>query len=169
MAVTDNFANLANLAITESAANTLTFEELKTGAGVFEKMAMVIHRIEYETTVSVLALLAAGDDELEVAWVTSDQITGLAKDKAQVIDRLRVMPFWKGSPASATVEYFPLVHDFSTLPSGGIIVPATDLYLACKGTSVASASYWRSSIYFTYRSLKAEEYWELVEATRALS
>lgn len=169
MAITDKFANVANLSVTESAANTLTFEELKTGAGIFEKMAMVIHRIEYTTTGTVASLVVEPADQIEVALVTSNQITTLAKDKAQVIDRFVFSVYEQGTPANAWVLTMPWVHDFTSLPSGGLIVPATDLYLACIGTSVASATFWRMTLYFTYRELKGEEFWELVESTRALT
>jgi hypothetical protein len=38
-----------------------------------------------------------------------------------------------------------------------------------QGESLAAPGYCRSSVYFTYRKIKPEEYWELVEATRALT
>ena len=169
MAITDKFANIANLEITESGANTLTFQELKTGAGIFEKMAMVIHRIEYMTTGVVWNLPTDGADALNCALVTSNQITTLAKDKAQVIDLLKVVAMTAGTPANKIILALPIVPDLASLPGGGLIVPATNLYGAALGVSVASASYWRMTLYFTYKELKGEEFWELVEATRALS
>lgn len=166
---TDQFANVANLEVTESAAGTLTFEQLQTGAGIFEKVAMVIHRIEYDTTAANIALVTASDDQLDVAWTTSDQITNLAKNKAQVIDRLSILQLQEGTPANMQYMTVPFIHDFTALPGGGLIVPATVFYLGIVGTSLASAAFFRSSMYFTYKQLKPEEYWELVEATRALS
>ena len=169
-AITDKFANLANLEITESAIGTLTFKELNTGAGIFEKMAMIIHRIEYRPTLASMELLIDGKDALEFGWVTSNQITSLAKNKAQVIDEMSLSMVLIGAAAAdfMLVEK-PFTVSYSDLPGGGLIVPATDLFLGCIGTSVASPISLSSSIYFTYRDLKPEEYWELVEATRALS
>ena len=169
MPVTDKFSNIAHLAVSESAATTLTFEKLGLGTGIFEKMAMIIHRIEYEPSAASFALLDVVGHEMAFAWTTSDQISGLAKDSAQVIDRVAwTIQTW-GTMANAEIINKPLIHDFSNLPSGGLIVPATDLYLAAIGTSLGSATYCRSTIYFTYRSLKGDEFWELVEATRALT
>lgn len=166
----DAFANLANVEVTESAANTLTFQKLDSGAGIFEKMAMIIHRVEYAPAVSTIQLLVAAGDLFNFAWTTSNQITGLAKDKAQVIDNLVLgADINGGAPQNMNIMNLPIVHDFANLPGGGLIVPVTNLYCAIMGASVASPGYLRSSLFFTYRSLKAEEYWELVEATRALS
>jgi hypothetical protein len=63
----------------------------------------------------------------------------------------------------------PFVKDYSNLPGGGLIVPSVNLYLAALGTSLGVAIYARSTLFFTYLQLKADDYWELVEATRALS
>lgn len=165
----DKFANIANLIVTETAANTLTFEQLQTGAGVFEKVALLIHRIEYVLTTAVLNLLLANDDLLEVAWCTSNQITGLAKDKAEVIDQLVVDGILSGTSANRSHYFMPVVHDFSNLPGGGIIYPAPNIYLAIEGTSLASAAFCRSCMYFSYVTLAGEDFWELVQATRALT
>ncbi len=163
------FANVANIAIDESAANTLTFKELTSGAGLFEKMAMIIYRIEYQPSAASLALILGNADHLSCAWTTSDQIAGIAKESAQVIDRCQVTCQVIGTPASFVLTELPITHDFANLPGGGIIVPATNLYVACLGASLASATYWRSTLYFEYIQLKDSEYWELVQATRALS
>lgn len=167
--ITDQFPNLANVEAQESAANTITFAEITTGAGIFEKMAMVVHRMEYVLSAASVGLLQANDDLIEVGLVTSNQITGLAKDKAQVIDRIRFGYRAFGTPANALITEMPVVHDFTNLPGKGLIVPAQSLYIAIVGTSLASASYARVAMYFTYRELKGEEFWELVEATRALT
>jgi len=166
MPATDAFANIAHLSVTESAANTLTFNQLQTGTAIFEKMAMIIHRIEYSPSFATINLLQSNIDDINIAWTTSDQITAIGKQSAQVIDaiNLNVLTVPVGNMYTR-----PLVSDFSTLPSGGLIVPATSLFLAIQGTSVASPGFSRSTIYFTYKSLKGEEFWELVEATRALT
>ena len=79
------------------------------------------------------------------------------------------MDFVHGTPATSIILTRPWIHDFTALPGGGLIVPATNLYAAIVGEGLASAAYMRTSLYFTYRELKPEEYWELVEATRALT
>lgn len=167
--ISEKFANLAYLQVTESAANTITFAELKTGVGIFEKVALIIHMIEYQFYPASYALLLASDDVLDMGWSTSDSATNLVKDSPQNIDSYRASYGARGTPANYTRKDLPVVRDFTGLPGGGLIIPSASLYLGIQGTSLASAATGRSTLYFSYRSVKSDEYWELVEATRALT
>jgi hypothetical protein len=161
MAEKDAFANVANLQVIESAANTITL--------VFEKMAMIIVRIEYDISESAVNDLVAAGDAIETAWTTSNSLTTLNRDNAQVIDRYNPVAYINGTPGTGAIFDRPYVRDFSTFPSGGIIIPATSIYLGVHGSSMAAPITVRSTMYFIWKKLKPEEYWELVEATRALS
>lgn len=167
--ISDKFVNVARISITESAANTLTFNQIQTGVAIFEKVAWVIHRILWFPTNTTISLLTAAADQLTMALTTSDQLTSLATDQAGVIAQKRLQRIDFGTAASGQMYEVPLESDFSTLPSGGLIVPTAPLYGACVGVSLGSAITFTARVYFTYKTLKAEEYWELVESTRIVS
>lgn len=167
--ISEKFANMAFLSVTESAANTITFQELQTGVGIFEKVALIIHRIEYYPYAASLQMLNTAADILDIAITTSDQVTDLLKDKPQVIDHERWLYEQFGTNASGNSRRLPNVADFTGLPGNGLILPSSKVYAAIQGTSLAAAAATHICFYFSYRSVKPEEYWELVEATRALT
>jgi hypothetical protein len=164
----DIFANVAHIQCVQSAANTLTFKKLETGVSLFEKIAWVIHAIDYHLTDPYDALAAAAD-QIEAGVTTSDQPANLNLDQVAVIDKI----MWRfqawGTPANAIVHFGPIRRYFTDLPGGGIIMPPNPIYLAVDSGSVGAAMTVDVRIFYTQKSLRAEEYWELVEARRIIS
>ena len=72
----DAFANVAFSVVTASAANTLTFAQINMGVGLFEGKALVIHQIRYYPTSTAMRELAANTDQLVMAVVTTNRLTG---------------------------------------------------------------------------------------------
>lgn len=161
----DLFSNKGYGAVVESAANTLTFSEIQTNVSIFEKVAWVLHRIEWYITQATYGLLADGADHLEMALVASANITDLGLDVPAVIDVLDLMRF-QASGVGFTFDTMPKIRDFSSLPGGGLIIAPRPLYLAIKGTSLASAGSSECRFYFTQKTLSAEEYLELIDFYR---
>lgn len=169
MAAADKWANIGAITVTESAANTLTFQKLESGVSLFEKVAWVIHRIEYRFTASMTVFADEGDI-LNVALTANNNMTDITDiSNPGIIDFRRFQKFEDGTPATSFFWWFPCVVDFSTLPGGGLIVPPNPLYLAGHGTGLASASTTKCRFYYTTQELKPDEYWELVEARRVIA
>lgn len=165
---TDKFANLAVIGVTESAANTLTFKKLETGISLFEKMAWIIHRIEYY--VEVLAAAFNGDaDFLDLGISTTDQLTAVSFSNNAVVDKLEVQRSDFGAAAVAILQQKPLYKDFTNLPGGGLILPPNPLYGFICGGGLASARSATIRLFYTNYPLSADEYWELVESRRLIS
>ena len=59
----DKYANIIYDEVTESAANTLTFESIDVGLNLFDKIGLKISRVEYT---DFRILLAAGTDRIEL-------------------------------------------------------------------------------------------------------
>lgn len=165
----DLFANQAVITCTESAANTLTFKKLETGISLFEKLAWIIHRIDYYISNRLAAEFNGDGDSLAFALTTTDQLTSLALSNAAVLDWMEWMRADYGTAAAMVPAVSPITKDFASLPGGGLIVPPNPLYLGVKGTGLVAADTVTVKFYYTNRALSPDEYWELVESRRIIS
>lgn len=161
----DAYANKFYGAVTESAANTLTFGEIQTNVSIMEKIAWVLHRLEWYIPKASFDLIVNTADMLDLALAGSSGITDLGLDEAAVIDRLSI------GVREATAVGFqnwsqPLIRDFSMLPGGGLIVAPRPLYVAAVGTSLAGPATVQCRGYYSVVSLSADEYIELVDFYR---
>jgi len=165
----DQFANLAILTVTESAANTLTFKKLETGISLSEKVAWIINKIEY-TAASVLAANFNGDgDSLSFGLAVSNSFTAADIREQLIIDWNAIIRRDFGTAASMEPQMWPAVKDFSSMPSGGILVPPVPLYIFAAGSGLVSATNVYARIYYTLLKLSIDQYWELVESRRVIS
>lgn len=165
--VPDEFSNIVYTSVTESVANTLTFQQIQTGYGSLQKTGWIISRLEYYLTAADLNKIAAADDVLQIALTTSNLLTDLSLANASVIDLFQL------EKLSATEVGFgfmpqPMARDFSDLPGGGRLVLPYPLYLAAKGTSLGSATSPAVRIFFTERELGPDEWMELAQSQRLL-
>ena len=170
--VTDTFANMATIVNTESAANTMTYKKLEVGFGTFEKVAWVIHKLEYFFFVNSTTFNST-EDSVTCALVTGNTRASLHVPEVftdpQVIDIANVARWDFGAAASGLVVIRPFSKDFSQLPSGGLIIPPAPLYGAIHSVGCAAANIVVIRIYYTIKELAVDEYWELVEARRLLT
>ena len=150
--IKDRYANKAYISVTESGANTLTFSEIQTGMAMFEKVAWLIHRIEWWIGDVARQELTAVTDFLTMALVGNNTMASLSLGDQAVYDIIRLGVVDMGVAASG----------------GGLIIAPRPLYAAVQAGGFAAAAIVSARIYFTYLELKAEEYWELVEATRMI-
>ncbi len=170
--MTDKFANMATITVTESAANTLTYKKLETGMSLFEKYAWIINRIEYFFTFNA-TLFNASADTLALALTTTNTrstiMTNATFTDPSVLDLLQITRTDIGAAASGFMITNPIVKDFSSLPGGGLIAPPAPMYGAAEGSSLVSATTSIIKLYYTILELNTEDYWELVEARRLLT
>jgi hypothetical protein len=163
----DKYTNKMYGQVTESAANTLTYKEINTNISIFDKMAFIVHRIEWYIPNAVLDLCVASADKFEVALTSSQQGTTLGLDNPSVIDKLEIGPQIV-TAVGYTMTIQPFIRDFSSLPGGGLIIPPRPLFIAIKGTSVASAGNAQMRAAITMVQLSADEYLELVDFYRII-
>lgn len=169
MAGEDKFANYAIISVVESAANTLTFKKLETGISLNEKVAWIINRVEYLSNQINATIFNATGDSLDFGMSLSNAFTTPNLAENTIIDCNKFTRIDIGASASGEMQLQPWVKDFSALPGGGIIVPPTPLYLYAMGTGLTGVAAMTARIHYTLKTLKIDEYWELVEARRVLS
>lgn len=163
----DKFVNLVADSVTMSAANTITFEELNIGLNIFDKVGLLITRLEYDPTLATLADLDTDSDQFIMGLTASNNLTGLGMNQTEVIDSVQLIRTDAGAAANATFFFKPMTHDFSTQPGGGLLIPPKPLYVAAQSTGMTVAGAFTLRIYFIIYKLNDSEYLELLETRRA--
>jgi hypothetical protein len=165
----DQFANYAIIKVVESAANTLTFKKLETGISLTEKVAWVIARIEYIFLSPLAATFDSNGDAVYFGMSLSNSWSNPTIEENTIVDFNSVQRCDFGASANVVVDHQPYIKNFGNLPSGGVIVPPTPLYLFTKGITCAIPTTIVARIHYTLLSLAVDQYWELVESRRVLS
>lgn len=168
MAVKDKFDQFMTLSVTMSAANTLTFSEVNVGVSIFDYAAFIISRIEYSLAVGSLDELKLNADSAEVALTGSDTITSLSLSQTEVYDALVFGVRANASPASSELLPMPVIHDFSNMEGGGLLVPAQNMFVGMTSTDFVGAGFARLRVYYRVLSLEAADFVELVQRLRVI-
>lgn len=164
------FTNVAHIVVTESAAATLTFKKLETGISVMEKVAWIIHRLEYYLPSVTSANFNGDSDALQGALCAANTLADLEDmSNPALLDMFFLRRIDLGVAASGTWFESPKVKDFAGFPGGGLLIPPNPLYAALKGTGTVAAMTMRLRIFYSPVTLKTEEFWQLVEAYRVIS
>ena len=168
MSLSDNYVSQAVFDVTESAANTLTFEKLTTGLSVYDQIGWVICRVKYALGVSAQALFNATGDTLSAALTMTNSLSGLGDADPQIYDYIRIQRTDFGTAANAIMTDLEYIHDFSGLPGGGLLVLPEPLYLGVAGLSLSGAAQVVAKIYFKAIELTQQDYFNLVQARQLL-
>lgn len=166
-----SYPQKAVISCVQSAADTVTFEQLHTGISIHEKVAWRIIRVEYDITKATLVLMTATADVVMMALTRSNAITDLTDwaDPA-ILDNCSYVRLDTGTAANAQFLASPeVVRDYSSMPGGGILVPPNPLYGAVDSSGLADAGTVNFKIWYDLVSLSPAEYWELVEMMQVLS
>jgi hypothetical protein len=163
----DLFSNVAFGTVTESAINTLTFAEISTGVSVREKIAWIIGRILWYPAKLTMTGVHESADMLDMALTSSNKVDDISSlSDPAVIDLFSFGVAHYGTAGSGERYNLPFVRDFTALPGGGLIITPKPLYIAAKATSMAAAATVSCRIFYTIKTLAADEFWELVQASR---
>lgn len=163
----DVFVNQAYITVVESAANTLTFAKLETGVTIHEKIGWIISRLDYSMGLAAANFGAEGD-VVEFGISTSDLITTISLRTSAIVDYNAIRRNDFGTAASGMLTRQPFQKTFANLPGGGILVPPNPIYIYVKGGALTSAMTIECRLFYTYKELKLEEFWELVELRRMI-
>lgn len=158
----DRYTNLASADVTESAANTITYQELLTGISLGVGVGMLIDQLDYLPAGGALDDLVAVGDQLSFGWFTSNSPTSIELNDRRLIHmgRLKSEPVVGTAASGGSPVSLPLVYQF--FPA--MIVAAPRIYFAVLGDSLAAAARVQSRLYFRYIELSTQEYLELAEA-----
>lgn len=167
--MSDKFPQFMSLNVVQTAANTLTFAKLSVGVSIFDYSAFIINRIEYHIPVGTFDLVVADADSLEMGITGSGTIADLATSQSQVYDSAILVASEQGASANFIVQTLPIIHDFSSLPGGGLLVPTGDMWAACDSAGLTGAASFTARVYYQIMALKAEDYIELAQRLRVLT
>lgn len=164
----DVYANLAAVKALESAANTLSYALFDFPFSIMDKMGLLINRVEY--FFGSISQLNTTGDECIVGLIAAKSISDpTVQNDPVMLDSMKIERDDFGTAASGTINWQPLIKDFSALPGGGILVAPSPLSAFIKATGAAAACQCWIRMYYTYMSLSTEEYWQLVESRRIIS
>jgi len=164
----DAYANLAYMNVTESAANTLTFNGLTVVSNILANNAMLIHRVEYTVAVATLNEIAADGDTFTFGLTGSNTLTTTLLDDPEVYDEQRLCRQDAGTAGNAIVYRMPLVADWSQMPGGGRLVPADRIFVFAEGTAMGNPGEITARVYFTIIDMTPADYLELAQSLRVL-
>lgn len=166
----DMYAQRAVLSVTQSVANTLTFEQLNLRLGLSQRRtAWIIHRIEWTFAKAAMEEMTASGDLMTIALTTSNQLTTLLLTQQEVITSRELLRLDYGTAGSAEILDRPEISDFMLMPGGGLIVIPNRLYIGLTTTGLASAATAYANIYYTERELRGDDFLELLEASQTQS
>ena len=163
----DKYVNQAYLSVTESAANTLTFSKLETGVSIYEKVGWLISRIDY--SVQMAAVDFTGEGTTVMCGISvMDSLASVSFAMSAVVDFLQLVRRDYGVAASGFAERIPWTKSFADLPGGGLLIPPNPIYLFVMGAGLVNPQNVSIRMFYTVKSLKAEDFWELVEQRRMI-
>lgn len=159
--LSDKYANKAYGHVLMSGANTLTFEQMLFGVGLFEGKALLIHSLGWYPTPTALREIVAATDQLQLALTTSNRLTGIT-DVAEpaIVAQLSIIGVGVGTEPYVR----PLRQDFTSFPGGGLLVPANPLYVGMMTGGFAAAAEARLEMRFTFIDLDSDAYLELLQS-----
>ena len=164
----DKQANFAAIQAIESAAATLTFAKFAFPFSIQDKMALIISRIEY--WFGGIHLLDANTENIVAGLSAAGALVDpFNQADPLIIDSMRMYRDATAVPQSTNLVQLPWVKDFSTLVGGGLMVAPAPLYAFVKATGGATPTSCWLKLFYTYKSLSTDEYWELVETRRVIS
>jgi len=161
---TDKYPNLLSVSVTESAANTLTFEEVNIGLSAFDRVGLLIHRLEYWPENNFWDSLNASTDFLHMALTTSNQLSDINADERSAIDTVRIKTVDIGTAATGYHVVLPIVRSFTDMPMSGLLVAPRPLYFGLIADGIASAITVQCRMYFTIVKMADADYFELLES-----
>jgi hypothetical protein len=122
---------------------------------------MVIHRLKWFPASTSLKELVANTDNLVMCLSTSQRLItiGIASDPAIIETHLIQCVGTSMEPI-----HTPIIDDFTSLPSGGKIVPTNPLFVGANSGGFVGPATIRIEIEFTFKHLADKDYIELIQS-----
>jgi len=168
--MTDKYPQFMKLSVTMSVADTLEFSQVSLGISMFDYAALLLTRIEYSPGRATIQNIVANTDVIWMGLTGSDSLASLSLEQPQVYDLLEIYGNLVGAAGNMSMMENPIIHDFTGLSGGGLLVPAQDMYLAMSTAGMAGApGSGTARLYYQVQKLQAADYIELAQRLRVLS
>ena len=156
----DSYANIMAAEVVESAAGTITFTEMLTGAGFGSNRGMVIDEIDYFIPQATATLMDADNDRLHYGLTLSSGVTDLEDSSdTRILHSAGLNIMAIGTAASGVIMFNPQVYQF--FPP--LIHGQPRIFLAIVSGALASAATIRVRIYWRYVDLTPAAILEIAE------
>lgn len=162
------YSGSTQIQVTESAANTLTFQRLATGIAPAERIGWVLAKFQMLIGAGEWAKFNSSGDALTIALTVSNQLTALSFNDPAIMDLIEVSRIDLGTAASGLFVHGMIEHDFSTLPGGGLLMLPNPVYLGIKGTGLSAAASCVARLYFQTVEMSDSDYFNLVQSRQIL-
>lgn len=164
----DQYANIAAVQAIEAVAGTAAYTRFAFPYSVTDKVAILISRIEY--WFGNVHQLNSTQDYIIAGLIAASSVVSLDNQAdPAVVDSTRLARFDFGTAASGLFMNQPYIKEFSNLPGQGILVAPSPLYAAVQGGGAGGVVNCWVKLFYTYKELAVNEYWELVESRRIIS
>lgn len=157
--LTDMYTNRAFGLVTMSAANTITFEQLRFAVGTFTGVGLLLHRVEYFPTLGTYNEVVAAADSFQMGLVSRNDLTALNPIDNSIISIVRV----NAVGVAVESKQDPIIQDFTNLPEKGLLIPPNPLYLAMNSTGFAAAGEFRCIMYYSFVELTDQQSIEMLQ------
>lgn len=158
----DVYANRSFAELTLSAADTITFQQIRFAVGTFQGIGLLLHRVEYHLRAADYQGIVATADRLMFGLTVRDDITTLDPTNQGIISKFEISVN-RNATAEAIMHVTPIVHDFTELPEGGLLIPPNPLFLAGDSSGIGSAAVYRAVLYYTFMQLDDRQSIELLQ------
>jgi len=163
---TTDFGSQVSLRVTESAANTLTFQKIEGGVVSLARVGWVIQKLFF--SLSNFTYFNTSGDQGTIALTVSNKLTDLAVDNPGVLFQKSFERLDFGTAASGFMTDTTFEVDFSSLLGGGILTLPNPLYLAIQGTGLSNPLVGLVRMYFYELSMADSDYFNLVQSRQTL-
>lgn len=155
--VTDQYVNRAIVSVVESAANTITFQQIQFGVGTFQQVGLEVQEVHFFPNSTTLGLLVAAGDNLLMGLTGRDDLTDLNPSNQALYCQVGL---GCASAQTAPIET-PLIYKFADM--GGLLIPPNPLYLAVQGIGLGAAATVRAIIYYRFIQLTPQQSLEVLQ------
>lgn len=164
----DQYANIAAALAVETAAGTASYARFNFPYSVTDKIAILISRIEY--WFGNINQLNSSVDVCYAGLVAANSIVDITNQAdPAVVDSTRIYRLDMGAAASGLLINFPYIKEFSSLPGQGILVAPSPLSAVVQSAGAGGVMNCWVKLFYTYKELATDEYWELVESRRIIT
>jgi hypothetical protein len=162
--VQDEYPNVAYAALTQSAANDLSFERIDTSISVHDKIGWELLSAEYIFSTNIIELMTATGDYINFGLILDNTTSAVTYDDRNVVDYNRIDRNDCGAAADNVIflNHLPIKRNFIMEFGGPLLVLPVRLYMYIKTNGLASAATIKVRIYYKLKSLDDRDYSEIV-------
>jgi hypothetical protein len=146
-------------AVAQAVANTAGYHNIETGLRISSGQALLIMQVKFYIGAAIFVDLAAAADELQVGLFSGTDLADFNTGSQQKFGSICVLSCGVTTTTRVTS---PLVLDFTTYPSGGILVPPSPLFFGIQTFGAAAPYTMAAEMWYIPVSIPAPQSIEMI-------